>query len=317
MSTSHIGAPRCLVGFARDGKEVNVELTNTHVCLGECPNTAVWVAILNDACLPYMDLRKSLSVECTGLGGADLNSPTAWDLLIRTGRHHEEVYGPSLARLEFPGAYNQENVMYVGLGLTKATHEFVMLHYFATDSAQIWDDLDSMDYLVFSHAPTRRARAYRALLLSHVAPSYRRLPHPLWTASMTILLRLCLGVMRSQLAFHMGGSGPLLSRATPEAHVSAGEESTSFHTKRRTAVVPAVPITPHSALRVWGFSAGSFVGLAVLQLAADEPLIAGSGTLGALAAPPALMANFLASHAKRIRIYHYEPDNGQAVLLVH
>ena len=44
-------------------------------------------------------------------------------------------------------AYNQENVMYVGLGLTKATHEFVMLHYFATDSAQIWDDLDSMDYI--------------------------------------------------------------------------------------------------------------------------------------------------------------------------
>ena len=91
-----------------------------------------------------MELRKTLAVKCTGLGGADLNSPTPWDILVRTGRHHEEVYGPSLARLEFPGAFNQENVMYVGLGLTKATHEFVMLHYFATDSAQIWDDLDSM-----------------------------------------------------------------------------------------------------------------------------------------------------------------------------
>ena len=135
---------------------------------------------------PTFGSRKSLSVECTGLGGSDLNSPTPWDLLIRTGRHHEEVYDPSLARLEFPGAYNQENVMYVGLGLTKATYEFVMLHYFATDSAQIWDDLDSMCHLTFAHAPTRRARAFRALQLSHVAPSYRRLPHPLWTNSMTM-----------------------------------------------------------------------------------------------------------------------------------
>ena len=133
-------SPKCLVGFTSEGKEVNVELTNTHLCLGTCTDTEVWVAIFLDTCLPYLNLRKSLSVECTGLGGSDLNSPNPWDLLIRTGRHHEEVYGPSLARLEFPGAYNQQNVMYVGLGLTKATHEFVILHYFATDSAQIWDE---------------------------------------------------------------------------------------------------------------------------------------------------------------------------------
>ena len=88
--------------------------------LARSPTTTVWVAFLNDACLPHMELRKTLAVECTGLGGADLNSPTPWDILVRTGRHHEEVYGPSLARLEFPGAFNQENVMYVGLGLTKA-----------------------------------------------------------------------------------------------------------------------------------------------------------------------------------------------------
>ena len=155
-------------------------------------------------------------MECTGLGGSDLNSPNPWDLLIRTGRHHEEVYGPSLARLEFPGAYNQENVMYVGLGLTKATHEFVILHYFATDSAQIWDDLDSMSYLTFVHAPTRRAKALRALQMSHVAPSYRRLPHPLWTSSMTMVLRLCLGVMRAQLAFYMRRSDAVMQRSMPE-----------------------------------------------------------------------------------------------------
>ena len=40
----------------------------------------------------------------------------------------------------------------------------------------------------------------------------------------------------------------------------------------------------------------------------DEPLVAGSGTLGALAVPPALMAKFPDCHAQRIPIYHFEPD---------
>ena len=166
-------SPKCLVGFTGEGKEVSVELTNTHLCLGSCADADVWVAIFLGTGLPYLNLRKSLAVECTGLGGADLNGPYPWDLLIRTGRHHEEVYGPSLARLERPGLFNQQNVMYVGLGLTKATHEFVMLHYFATDSAQIWDDLESMRNLTFVHAPTRRAKAVLALQKSHVAPWLR------------------------------------------------------------------------------------------------------------------------------------------------
>ena len=105
--------------------------------------------------------------------------------------------------------------MYVGLGLTKATHEFVMLHYFATDSAQIWDDLESMRNLTFVHAPTRRAKAVLALQKSHVAPSYRRLPHPLWTGCMTMILRLCLGVMRAQLAFYMRRSDAVVQRSRP------------------------------------------------------------------------------------------------------
>ena len=192
LGQSVIGTPRWLVGFTSDGKEVNVELTNTHVCPEDCPSTAVWVAIFHDTCLPYLDLRKSLSVECTGLGGADLNSPIPWDLLIRTSRHHEEVYGPSLARLECPGAYNQENVMYVGLRLTKTIHEFLMLHCFAIDSAQIWDDLDSMRYLTFAHAPTRRARAFRAHLWVWQSCSW-------WRMSLLLLDRALLERWRLRL----------------------------------------------------------------------------------------------------------------------
>ena len=58
-------APKWLVGYTREGKEVHVEISNTHLCLGTCPGTDVWVAIFQDTCLPYLDLRKSLSVDLT------------------------------------------------------------------------------------------------------------------------------------------------------------------------------------------------------------------------------------------------------------
>ena len=180
-----------------------------------------------------------------------------------------------------------------------------MLHYFATDSAQIWDDLESMRNLTFVHAPTRRAKALLALRKSHVAPSYRRLPHPLWTGCMTMILRLCLGVMRAQLAFYMRRSDAVMQRSRPEERASAGEEPTSFNSMTSSALVQDVPITPCCSLRVWGFSAGSFVGLAILQLVVEEPLVVGSGTLGALAVSPALMAKFPERHARRVRIYHF------------
>ena len=157
--------PGHLRGFTRDGREVRVSVDTHQACLEEVPDSDVWAALLVDSCLPYVALRRRLSVECPGLGGAELGSPTPWELLVRTGRHHEEVYGPSLARLEFAGLANETPVQYVGLGLTKASHEFLMLHYFATDSAQIWDDLDATQDLVFPHAPARRAHAYEALLI--------------------------------------------------------------------------------------------------------------------------------------------------------
>ena len=211
------------------------------VCLEEISDSDVWVALLVDTCLPY--LRKKLFAECTGLGGAELGSPAPWDLLVRAGRHHEEVYGPSLARLEGAGLANETLVQYVGLGLTKASHEFLMLHYFATDSAQVWDDLDATQDLVFPHAPTRRAHAYQALLASHVAPSYRRMPHPLWSSCMTLILRLCLGVARSQLAFHLGVPHSKPKHHEPLSRALAGEAPTTVNVDLTMSNVPITPLT--------------------------------------------------------------------------
>ena len=172
----------------REGLAVSAAILNAAVCLDETASSDVWVS--DDSGCPYVAMRRTVAVECTGLGGADLHSPNPWGLLVRTGCHHEEVYVPSLARLEDARVVNQCNVQYVGLGLTKASHEFLMLHYFATDSSQIWDDLDSLAEIVFPHAPSRRAHAYHAFLAAHIAPSYRRLAHPLWSSCMSLILRL-------------------------------------------------------------------------------------------------------------------------------
>ncbi len=86
------GGPHRLVGYACDGREVMASVDGHQVSLAEVADATVWVALLVDTCLPCVELRKTLAVECTGLGGAELGSPTPWDLLkdllVRTGRHH-------------------------------------------------------------------------------------------------------------------------------------------------------------------------------------------------------------------------------------
>ena len=80
-------------GFTRDGREVEVTVDDYQVSLDGILESDVWVALL-DSCLPFVEIRKQLRVERTGLGGSELGPPFPWDLLVRTGRHHEEVYGP-------------------------------------------------------------------------------------------------------------------------------------------------------------------------------------------------------------------------------
>ena len=79
---------------------------------------------------------KKVEVECTGLGGHDLGGPIPWHLCIRTDKFKQGIYGPSIACLEGSLSGGQQQAKCeVALGLTKAMHEFLILHYFATDSA--------------------------------------------------------------------------------------------------------------------------------------------------------------------------------------
>ena len=83
----------------------------------------------------------------------------------------------------------------VALGGTKAMHEFLVLHYFATDSAQRWDDFlaQCLHSRGWVDASSRRATAMNMFDKSHIPPSHRRLAQQSWATSMYLLLDLLMG----------------------------------------------------------------------------------------------------------------------------
>ena len=114
-----------------------------------------------------------LRIECTGLGGGRLNSPQPRDIcafkLVRTMK-------TSMAppRVEQAKKNGERDVQVIALGLAKNTREFLVLHYYACDSAKLWNALPCLRNCHFMRADRRRKRAFEMLQEVHIAPSYRR-----------------------------------------------------------------------------------------------------------------------------------------------
>ena len=125
---------------------------------------------------------------------------------------------------------------------------------------------------------------------------------------MTLIVKLCLGTARSQMAYFVGVPHVKPSHHEPLSRSLAGEVPVTHGPVRRKTYKSGVPITPFGVVRVWGFSAGSFTGMALLDIVAVDPHFAIEGTFGAVACPPALMDRFAPCQAQCIRLYHYGPD---------
>ena len=218
-----------------------------------------------------------LHVEATGLGGRDLSYPIPWDISIRSDKEGQSVYGPSLAPMEetvsIPGPFGGSQTLQVtALGRSKAAHEFLVLYYFGVDSAMHWDALTSevLPAVQLPGASARRATALEMFGASHIAPSHRRMPHMLWTDSMTLIWNLL-----------MGGR---MGRYT-------GSPDTLVFDQR---------------IDLRGFSAGSFAGLSTLHLLWKIPNVVTNGKLGAIACPPQLIVTPPTDHT--LHLLHYEAD---------
>ena len=218
-----------------------------------------------------------LACGSNGTRGRDLSYPIPWDISIRSDKEGQSVYGPSLAPMEekvdVPGIFGgTETVQVTALGRSKAAHEFLVLHYFGLDSAKHWDVLTSevLPAVQLPGAQPRRATALEMFGASHITPSHRRMPHVLWTDSMTLIWNLL-----------MGGR---MGRYT-------GSPDTLVFDQR---------------IDVRRFSAGSFAGLSALHLLWKIPNVVTNGKLGAIACPPQLIVTPPTDHT--LHLLHYEAD---------
>ena len=249
--------------------------TRGSVCLPEPQNDEFPLRLLvHPATRDQSHLPETLHVEATGLGGRDLGYPERWDVSLRSDAEGQHVYGPSLA--------NVENIIVEanGTGGTTTKHvsalayEFLVLHYFAIDSAAEWEVIlrELMPKVRFPGAVVRRAVALKVFEACHIAPSHRRYPHPLWLDSFSLIADLLLGC---GVGRYLGsGFGPAFEQKV--------------------------------ALR--GFSAGSFAGLCFLRILWPMPGIATRSILGAIACPPALLTMSSAKEEDTLHLVHYESD---------
>ena len=155
-------------------------------------------------------------------------------------------------RLNPRGTKNQNCIQVVALTATKAMHEFLVLHYLATDSAHGWEEFLSQCIPNGNCMPTtsRRAMLMNMFDKCHIAPSYRRMPHQSWATSMTLLVDL------------LCGNGK--------------------HRYLRTVTSNKVPVQ----VRIRGFSAGSYSGLSMCHILWRMQHVSVRGTLGGISLPP-------------------------------
>ena len=144
----------------------------------------------------HAQMPEVVNIEATGPGGKDLGVVGPWDFSIRTDPEGQNVYGPSLATVEDvviepcqSGGTSTKHV--TSLGMSKATHEFLTLHYFALDSAEWWERIlgELLPNAHFPDAVVRRTFAYKMFMAAHIAPSHRRPPHPVWEGSVHTCVR--------------------------------------------------------------------------------------------------------------------------------
>ena len=211
---------------------------------------------------PQCEDPQLVNIDCTGLGGHDLGGAKDYDVCIRTDKHGQSIYGPSVTPLESPGQDGTHRVHLVALGGSKAMHEFLVLHYLATDSAAEWDVLldNCLTQCTWVRSGTRRALALQMYDKCHIAPSHRRFAHLSWIAGMKLMLDLLIGARKSRY---------LQSR--PVDH-------------RPAEIFPR------------GFSAGSYSGLCLLHLLWNMPYVQVGGIWGGIAVPPSLIHGIPPQH---------------------
>ena len=196
-----------------------------------------------------------LEVQCTGLGGAELDAD--WDVLVAC-KKEAHVYGPSLSKQD---DWNARAGTVAG---SAHTQEYLLLHV-----AMLPIGLHAWCHVLgVPNTPQVQAqiasRAKRLLNSCPILPAHRKLPWPGYKQGMRLFTKL--------LVAH-----PLVGISRPPEIAPADlMKSAGYMT---------------GSMFIRGHSAGSYAGMVLEKILAEFPDIEGRAILAAIALPPSLLTN--------------------------
>ena len=211
---------------------------------------------------------RPLEVHCSGLGGGLLSGEHEYDIFLQN-LAQTKVYGPSLAMTD-----NWEEHI-TQLGLTKTVHEYAVYQLLSTaDGWTAWRDFLPEQ---FSDPQLLLTRAIRLIEAANIRPAHARPPHPTWSTAIMQIFR----------CYHPQGKQLFLKSCFPHLVTTADNRG-------------------GRDINVYGFSAGSYTGLAVHEILSEFAAFPGLTKVAAIATPPEMLR--LATGERRVTLVHCLED---------
>ena len=213
-----------------------------------------------------------LEVQCTGLGGAELDAD--WDVLVACKKEAHD-YGPSLSKQD---DWNDRAGTVAG---TAHTQEYLLLHV-----AMLPIGLHAWCHVLGVPTTPRiqaqiASRAKRLLNSCPILPAHRKPPWPGYKQGMRLFIKM--------LASH-----PLVGISRPPEIAPADLlKSAGYMT---------------GSMYIRGHSAGSYAGMVVERILNEFPDIEGRAILAAIALPPSLLTNHRVRDNRRVHLIHHADD---------
>ena len=214
----------------------------------------------------------SLDVQCTGLGGGELDEE--WGVLLAC-KKEAHVYGPSLSKQD---DWNARAGTIAG---TAHTQEYLLLHIAMFPiGAHTWchvlgvPDAHQLQAQIIS-------RAIKLLHFCPITPAHRKPPWPGYKHGLRLFTKLLV-------------SHPLVGVCLPP-------EIRSVEYLKLTGYMVG-------SLFIRGHSAGSYAGMVWETILAEFPDIEGKTVLAAIAMPPSLLTTHRLSHHRKVRLIHHADD---------
>ena len=214
---------------------------------------------------------KATEIQCSGLGGAELD--VDWDVLLACKRH-AHVYGPSLSKQD---DWPTRAATVAG---TAHTQEYLMLHIAMLPiGLHAWRRVLGVQ----TEPPVQAqiiGRAIKLLEFCPITPAHRKPPWPGYIQ--------CLRLFTHLLVEH-----PLVGLCVP------------LHIRSDTCLDQDYMT---GTMKIRGHSAGSYSGMVWETIMAEFPQIQGETILAAIALPPTLLIRRKPSHSRAVRLIHHADD---------